>query len=89
MGGVCVENGQCDFADSFDQASCLGCIGFGLLLPEPPGCEEEAAICNGEEWPPGDGDGDGGDGDGDGGDGDGDSGDGDDVVVLLLEGHLR
>lgn len=79
IGGQCVEKGECDFANDFDQVSCLGCIGLGLFLPEPPGCEAEAAICNGEEPPPdpttGDGDGDPTTGDGDGdlttGDGDG------------------
>ena len=94
LGGVCVETGNCDFANQFDQADCLGCIGLGLFLPEPPGCEYEAAICAGEE-PPGDGDGDGtdgGDGDGtDGGDGDGDAGgdgdgDGDASPLLWSEG---
>jgi hypothetical protein len=41
---VCVEKEQCSLAELTDPA-CIGCIGLGLFLPEPPGCEEEALAC--------------------------------------------
>jgi hypothetical protein len=42
--GVCVETDQCMLPD-FAAESCIGCIGLGLFLPEPPGCEAEAMAC--------------------------------------------
>jgi hypothetical protein len=39
---VCVEKDQCA---EFTSQECIGCIGLGLFLPEPPGCEEQAAAC--------------------------------------------
>ena len=44
IGQQCVEKEKCTLAD-FTSEDCIGCIGFGLLLPEPPGCEREAAAC--------------------------------------------
>ena len=40
----CVEKEECSLAELTDPG-CLGCIGFGLILPEPPGCEEQALAC--------------------------------------------
>jgi hypothetical protein len=44
LGQVCAENMACSF-DDLTNPDCIGCIGFGLFLPEPPGCEEQAAAC--------------------------------------------
>lgn len=42
--GTCVDLGQCSFQD-FSAEECVGCIGLGLFLPTPPGCEAEAQAC--------------------------------------------
>jgi hypothetical protein len=42
IGQQCVEKDQCT---DFTSPDCIGCIGLGLFLPEPPGCEAEAAAC--------------------------------------------
>jgi hypothetical protein len=42
--GQCVQLGECQFPD-FGAQECVGCIGLGLFLPEPPGCEAEAMAC--------------------------------------------
>ena len=44
LGQGCVEKEQCSLSD-FTAEACVGCIGLGLFLPEPPGCEEQAAAC--------------------------------------------
>lgn len=44
LGGICIENGECSIPD-FAAESCIGCIGLGLFLPQPPGCEDAAAAC--------------------------------------------
>ena len=44
IGQVCVEKEKCSLSD-LTAEDCIGCIGFGLFLPEPPGCEEPAAAC--------------------------------------------
>lgn len=44
LGQQCVEKEQCTLTD-FTAETCVGCIGLGLFLPEPPGCEEQAAAC--------------------------------------------
>lgn len=44
LGQVCVEKDQCSLAD-LTNPDCVGCIGLGLFLPEPPGCEAEALAC--------------------------------------------
>ncbi len=44
LGQQCVEKEQCTLTD-FTAQECIGCIGLGLFLPEPPGCEEQAAAC--------------------------------------------
>ncbi len=44
LGQQCVEKEQCSLTD-FTAEECIGCIGLGLFLPEPPGCEEQAAAC--------------------------------------------
>jgi hypothetical protein len=45
LGQVCIEKEQCSL-DDFTNEDCIGCIGLGLFLPEPPGCEEQAAACD-------------------------------------------
>ena len=42
LGEQCVEKEQCV---EFTSEECIGCIGLGLFLPEPPGCEEPALAC--------------------------------------------
>ena len=42
LGQQCIEKEQCSLAD-FTSPDCIGCIGLGLFLPEPPGCEAQAA----------------------------------------------
>lgn len=42
LGQACVEKEQCA---EFTSEECIGCIGLGLFLPEPPGCETQAAAC--------------------------------------------
>lgn len=42
--GTCVEKDQCSFQD-LQSPNCIGCIGLGLFLPSPPGCEAEAEAC--------------------------------------------
>jgi hypothetical protein len=44
LGQVCTEKEQCSL-DDLTNPDCIGCIGLGLFLPEPPGCEEEALAC--------------------------------------------
>jgi hypothetical protein len=44
LGQQCFEKEQCTLTD-FTAADCVGCIGLGLFLPKPPGCEEQAAAC--------------------------------------------
>jgi hypothetical protein len=44
LGQACVEKEQCSL-DDLTNPDCIGCIGSGLFLPEPPGCEEQAAAC--------------------------------------------
>ncbi|MFO7564911.1 MAG: hypothetical protein R6X02_19860 [Enhygromyxa sp.] len=44
IGQLCVEKEQCSLSD-FTTEDCIGCIGLGLFLPEPPGCEEQAMVC--------------------------------------------
>lgn len=45
LGQQCVEKEQCTLTD-FTAEDCVGCIGLGLFLPKPPGCEEQAAACS-------------------------------------------
>jgi hypothetical protein len=45
IGGVCFDQGECSIQDLLNE-DCIGCIGFGLFLPEPPGCVDEAMACN-------------------------------------------
>ncbi|TPV93393.1 MAG: hypothetical protein B7733_20825 [Myxococcales bacterium FL481] len=40
----CVASGVCGLAQ-LDSPECLACIGWGLAVPRPPGCEAEAAAC--------------------------------------------
>lgn len=42
LGQQCVEKDQCA---EFTSEECIGCIGLGLFLPKPPGCEEQAMAC--------------------------------------------
>jgi hypothetical protein len=44
LGQVCMEKDKCSFTD-FTTEDCIGCIGLGLFLPLPPGCEEQAMAC--------------------------------------------
>ncbi|MFV8754157.1 hypothetical protein ACNOYE_26740 [Nannocystaceae bacterium ST9] len=44
LGQVCADKDQCSLAD-LTNPTCVGCIGLGLFLPEPPGCEEQAMAC--------------------------------------------
>lgn len=44
LGQVCTEKEQCSL-DDLTNPDCIGCIGLGLFLPEPPGCEEQALAC--------------------------------------------
>ena len=44
LGQQCVEKEKCS-VDNFTSQDCIGCIGLGLFLPEPPGCEAEAMAC--------------------------------------------
>jgi hypothetical protein len=44
LGQACVDKDQCSLAD-LTNPDCVGCIGLGLFLPEPPGCEAEAMAC--------------------------------------------
>lgn len=44
LGQVCVEKEKCVLTD-FTAEECIGCIGLGLFLPEPPGCEAQAMAC--------------------------------------------
>jgi hypothetical protein len=41
---TCVEKGSCSLAD-LQLEECMTCVGFGVMAPEPTGCEEEAAAC--------------------------------------------
>lgn len=41
---LCIDNGQCVIPDLASE-ECIGCIGLGLFLPEPPGCEDAAMAC--------------------------------------------
>jgi hypothetical protein len=45
VGGGCFESGACSLQTLQDPA-CLLCLGLGLLNPNPPGCEEQAAACH-------------------------------------------
>ena len=40
----CTAKELCSIAD-LTNPDCIGCIAFGLILPEPPGCEAEAMAC--------------------------------------------
>ncbi len=40
----CFDNGTCS-VDDLQNMDCLTCIGFGLIAPEPTGCEDEALAC--------------------------------------------
>ncbi len=42
--GTCTEAGACSLVD-LQAEECIGCIGLGLFLPQPPGCEAEAEAC--------------------------------------------
>ncbi len=44
LGQVCADKQLCSLAD-LTNPECVGCIGLGLFLPEPPGCEEQAMAC--------------------------------------------
>jgi len=44
LGQLCIEKEQCSLTD-FTTEDCIGCIGLGLFLPKPQGCEEQAAAC--------------------------------------------
>lgn len=44
LGQVCADKGQCSLTD-LTNPDCIGCLGLGLFLPEPPGCEAEALAC--------------------------------------------
>lgn len=41
---TCIQSGACTL-DALDDPNCLTCIGLGLVVPVPTGCEEEAAAC--------------------------------------------
>lgn len=42
LGQQCIDKGQCE---EFTSQECIGCLGLGLFLPKPPGCEEQAMAC--------------------------------------------
>jgi hypothetical protein len=44
LGQACADKMQCSL-DDLTNPDCIGCIGLGLFLPEPPGCEEQAMAC--------------------------------------------
>ena len=44
VGGSCFGSGACS-PDTLMDPKCLGCIFIGILSPNPPGCEEQAAAC--------------------------------------------
>jgi hypothetical protein len=44
VGSSCFESGACS-PDTLMDPKCLGCIFIGILSPNPPGCEEQAAAC--------------------------------------------
>lgn len=44
VGQLCFESGACS-PDTLMDPACLACIGFGILSPNPPGCEAEAEAC--------------------------------------------
>jgi hypothetical protein len=44
VGGSCFESGACS-PDTLMEPKCLGCIFIGILSPNPPGCEDQAAAC--------------------------------------------
>ena len=45
IGQLCFESGACS-PDALMDPACLACIGFGILSPNPPGCEAEAEACS-------------------------------------------
>jgi len=45
IGQLCFESGACS-PDTLMDPACLACIGFGILSPNPPGCEAEAEACS-------------------------------------------
>jgi hypothetical protein len=44
VAGLCIDNGQCT-VDNITSEDCIGCLGLGLFVPEPPGCEEQGMAC--------------------------------------------
>ena len=44
VGQNCFEAGSCTL-DTLQDPACLACIGLGILIPSPPGCEEQAEAC--------------------------------------------
>ncbi|GEM_PF-2132451 len=44
LGQQCIEKEQCAL-DDFTSPACIACIGIGFVLPQPPGCEDQAAAC--------------------------------------------
>ncbi|MEE9382267.1 MAG: hypothetical protein V3V08_02495 [Nannocystaceae bacterium] len=39
----CFQSGDC--TSGLQDSACVTCIGVGMVLPSPPGCEDEAAAC--------------------------------------------
>lgn len=46
IGTGCFESGACTL-ETIQETACIACLGFGLLSPKPPGCEDEAEACQG------------------------------------------
>lgn len=44
LGMACFESGACT-PETLQEPLCLACIAFGLMNPNPPGCEAEADAC--------------------------------------------
>ncbi len=44
IGTSCFDSGACA-PDTLMDPKCLACIAIGILSPNPPGCEDEAAAC--------------------------------------------
>lgn len=44
VGQQCFQSGKCTLEDPTSM-TCLGCLGLGLIAPEPTGCEAEAMAC--------------------------------------------
>lgn len=44
VGQGCFEAGTCAL-DTLQDPACIACVGLGVLVPSPPGCEEQAEAC--------------------------------------------